>query len=183
MLISKCLCDRLCYEENEVEVSVNLENGEKVLFFEIDNENFRDFIYGDPNRGKACDVLIYYRGSNATNDIFCFVELKRDVLSESIADAVDQLISAKEGFKRKLEKVSNCNKPLVECSKRNEPIKFFSKSITWLAYVCYKSMSSPINISTYRKKLTEQKLKGKIFDNALILPENDIGTFLRENSR
>lgn len=183
MLVSKCLCDRLHYEENGVKVSIKPEDGEKVLFFGIDNEYFRELIYRDPNKGKVCDLLVYYRGANATNDIFCFVELKKDIIIENLDDAVKQLIAAKQGFKWKLKEISRCNKPIPECRKRSEPIRYFSNSITWLAYVCYKHMSAPINTSLYRNKLKEQKTDGKIFDDAIVLANNDIGGFLREHNR
>ncbi len=170
MLVTTCLLENTSCKRQGVKVYANRKRGEKILFFEIDeNPNtksgFRPFCYGKQNlqREKICDLLVYYTRDKLKYDIICLVELKNTITINLIKNACDQILQTKDGLR-----------PKLDFSEYGEP-----KPLVWAAYICYKRpISSEIDFE-------DDELEGKKgelninFKKWKMLEEANIGYFLR----
>ena len=146
------------FTEKNVVVSMKQEAGEKVLFFEMDQEVVRASLNMKKDV-KMCDGLVFYcRGDERT---CCFVELK----GSEVNDAVKQIKSTFEYFKKDIQA------SLVRMNCRS-----LLDKISWKAYICFGG-NIPKETQKYRKILEE--CFGE--DNCDIARERDLGKFLRKD--
>jgi len=171
ILVSTCLLEDTRYEENDVEVFINREKGERIIFFAIDNKpnkasGIRNFCYIKHESNRICDLLVYYNNDNLMYDILCLVELKPHKKYEG--DAIDQLIKTQNRLSKRFEKSFRTpyGKP---------------KSFKWIAYVCYDRRHASQKFDKVQRAKNKSILKQKFFDSE-IKAENDLGIFIRKNA-
>lgn len=82
------------FSESGVEVSINQQAGEEILFFDMDQPPVRQSLN---IQGKICDGMVFYLRNDERT--ICFVELK----SSNLDDAVHQVISTYKQMKDVLE--------------------------------------------------------------------------------
>ena len=78
------------HSEEGKKISLNPKSGERILFFEIDNDNcitkneiikFKEEKY-PTEKGAVCDLLILYSKEGLDRKLFMLVELKGDTTDE-----------------------------------------------------------------------------------------------------
>ncbi|MBD2777665.1 hypothetical protein [Iningainema tapete] len=107
LLLSGCfLPGKTSFIENGVEISLQPETGETVLFFSIDEQSnsnckLRQLLEINKPGMKICDLIVFYaRGEERT---ICFVELK----GSDLKTAIEQVINTYSSFKSLLKTQNN----------------------------------------------------------------------------
>ncbi len=158
LLISLSKDTRLA--EKSVVVSMKQEAGEKVLFFEMDQEVVRASLNMKKDV-KMCDGLIFYcRGDERT---CCFVELE----GSEVDDAVKQIKSTFDYLKKEIQA------SLVRMNCRS-----LLDKISWKAYIC---LGGHMPKDTQKYKNIQKEYFGE--NNCEIAHERDLGKFLRGETR
>jgi len=132
VLVPECLI-RHSYIEEGKGVFISCEEDERVAFFQIDNDEFRNRFNLRDN--KVCDLLIFYRHGTA-RAILMLVELKGNDLS----DIEDQIRNPLNAIKNELSRTA-----------QNELPKAL-KNVKWMALIV-TSASSPRSRSDIQKAL------------------------------
>ena len=97
LLLTGCfLPGKTSFTEDGVQLSLQPESGETVLFFSIDDQSnpnckFRQ-VLGIQNDKKICDLIVFYAKENER--IICFVELK----GSKLGTAVEQVTNTDKYF-------------------------------------------------------------------------------------
>lgn len=124
-LLANHLQNNTSWSENGTKISISPENGEKILFFKIDDgENSKDLKKAlNINQGNVttCDLLIYYQKNdgNSTKKVACLAEGK----GKDVNHAVEQIENIYKAFNKSL------------------PREVFSQ-FTWTAYIQVNQGSS-----------------------------------------
>jgi hypothetical protein len=149
------------WEESGTKISISPKNGEKILFFKLDDKNkpekvqeLKNALGMKSDKQTMCDLLIYYQvnESDTTNKIICLAEGK----GKDIEHGVEQIKNTYTSLKNKL------------------PTKIFNQ-LTWAAYIQVNQSSS-----LKKKKEPIQKLIDlgiKKYD----IGKDDFGNFIRNN--
>ncbi|TAE52697.1 MAG: hypothetical protein EAZ87_24660 [Nostocales cyanobacterium] len=103
LLLSGCLLpNKTSHKEDGVEVRLEPESGETVLFFHIDDQSnpncrLRQLLRLDQAGMKMCDLIVFY--AKDSTRVLCFVELK----GNKIANAKEQVKNTYIHFNKKLK--------------------------------------------------------------------------------
>ncbi|MDJ0735259.1 MAG: hypothetical protein QNJ47_14575 [Nostocaceae cyanobacterium] len=158
LLLTGCfLPGKTSFKENGVEIKVQPESGETILFFSIDEQSnpsckLRQVLKIDRQNMKICDLIVFYGKDN--HRVICFVELKGSDLER----AVEQVENKYKSLTNILS--SRCN-------------SFISK-----AYIKTNS-SAPQEIKQYQEQLSTTFGK----NNYDISKNSDLGDFIRGATR
>lgn len=107
LLLTGCfLPGQTHYKESGVEISLQPESGETVLFFSIDNQSnpnckFRQILGIDKENQNICDLIVFY--AKGDKRIICFVELK----GSDLGTAVKQVCNTYKCFNNFLNQSSS----------------------------------------------------------------------------
>ncbi|MFP5273553.1 hypothetical protein [Coleofasciculus sp.] len=107
LLLTECfLPGQTHYKESGVEISLQPESGETVLFFSIDDQSnpnckFRQLLGIDKDNQNICDLIVFYAKDNQR--MICFVELK----GSDLGRAVKQVCNTDKFLRQKLNESSS----------------------------------------------------------------------------
>lgn len=115
LLLSGCLLpNQTSHKEDGVEVRLQPQSGETVLFFHIDDQSnpnckLKKLLGLDQKGEKMCDLIVFY--AKDSTRVICFVELK----GKNIADAKEQVTNTYTHFNKKLKESGLSNKFTPKC--------------------------------------------------------------------
>lgn len=105
LLLSGCLLPgKTSHKEDGVEIRIQPDSGETILFFSIDPEKnpncqLRQLLGLDKEGMKSCDLIVFY--ATESQNIICFVELK----GRKIEIAKEQVINTYTYFYKVFKKL------------------------------------------------------------------------------
>jgi hypothetical protein len=141
LLTNNLLCNT-SWVENGTKISMSPENGEKILFFKLDDGSnliaLKKALKVKSDNSTVCDLLVYYQKINGSNSkkIMCFAEGK----GTDIKHAVEQIQNTYRLF----------------CDSLPNPVL---RQVIWTAYIQGNSGSSLKNTKELKSELINSGIK------------------------